>query len=300
MQQESPEQVGFVGMGNMGWPMAANVVKSGRQLTVYDRDADRSTRFAREHGCVAALTLAHLSSARVLITMLPTGHAVREVLLEESGGLARHLQPNTLVIDMSSSDPVGTRELGRLLAIRGIALMDAPVSGAVPRARAATLAIMIGCDDRDTIARAKPLLSTMGNKLFETGGLGSGHAMKALNNFVAAAGYTAAAEALLIGQRFGLDAAVMVDVLNASTGRSFNTEVVMKEHVITGRFATGFALGLLAKDVKIAADLGTSVRLDAPLTRLISRRWGLARDRLGAERDNSEAILAWENEIQPP
>lgn len=300
MQQESPEQVGFVGMGNMGWPMAANVVKSGRQLTVYDRDADRSTRFAREHGCVAALTLAHLSSARVLITMLPTGHAVREVLLEESGGLARHLQPNTLVIDMSSSDPVGTRELGRLLAIRGIALMDAPVSGAVPRARAATLAIMIGCDDRDTIARAKSLLSTMGNKLFETGGLGSGHAMKALNNFVAAAGYTAAAEALLIGQRFGLDAAVMVDVLNASTGRSFNTEVVMKEHVITGRFATGFALGLLAKDVKIAADLGTSVRLDAPLTRLISRRWGLARDRLGAERDNSEAILAWENEIQPP
>jgi NAD-binding of NADP-dependent 3-hydroxyisobutyrate dehydrogenase len=154
------------------------------------------------------------------------------------------------------------------------------------------LAIMIGGDDRAAIARAKPVLQSMGERLFETGSLASGHATKALNNFMAAAGFVAAAEALLIGKRFGLDQTVMMDIINASTGRNFNTEVVIKEHVIGGKHATGFALGLLAKDVRIAADLGEAVHLDAPLTRLIRERYALACERLGSARDNTEAILA--------
>ncbi len=289
--------VAFVGIGNMGWPMAANLVKCGRYaVAVHDKDAERSARFAREHGCVAAGSLADLAAADAVITMLPTGHDVRQVALQE-GGLAASLRPGALVIDMSSSDPVGTRELGPALAERGLTLVDAPVSGAVPRARAGTLAIMIGCDRRDAVLRAKPLLSAMGDRLFEVGSLGSGHAMKALNNLIAAAGYAAVSEALMIGRRFGLDPSIMVDVLNASTGRSFITEVVMKEQVIEGRHASGFSLGLLAKDVKIAADLGAAVRLDAPVTRLVSDRWLLARDRLGAARDNTEAILAWDQDL---
>jgi 3-hydroxyisobutyrate dehydrogenase len=220
------------------------------------------------------------------------------VILEaEGGGLVRHVRRGTVLIDMSSSDPVGTRELGPALAARGAVFMDAPVSGAVPRAKSGTLAIMIGCDDHEAIARAWPLLASMGDRLFETGALGSGHAVKALNNFIAAAGYTAAAEALLIGKRFGLDPAVMVDIFNASTGRNFNTEFVMKQHVLSGAYATGFTLGLLAKDVRIAADLGAAVKLDAPLARLISARWALARDRLGGGRDNSAAILGWDDDL---
>jgi 3-hydroxyisobutyrate dehydrogenase len=289
--------VGFVGIGNMGWPMAANLARRGHSVTAYDRDAERSARFAREHGCAAAGRLADLAAVDAVVTMLPTGADVRQVLLEEGGGLAPRLRPGTLVIDMSSSEPVGTRRLGPELATRGLAFMDAPVSGAVPRARAGTLAIMIGCDDRDAIARARPLLLAMGEKLFEVGPLGAGHAMKALNNFVAATGFTAAAEALLIGKRFGLEPGTVIDVLNASTGRNFLTEAVMKEHVIEGRHATGFSLGLLAKDVKIAADLGVAVGLDAPLTRLVSERWSHARERLGATRDNSEAILSWDEDL---
>jgi len=295
--QPGPERVGFIGIGNMGAPMAGHIARSGRAVIAYDLDPARAEQFAHAHGAVAAQQLQELGSARFIITMLPNGQIVREVLLQQEGGLAQSLQPGTLVIDMSSSDPVGTRELGALLARRGITLLDAPVSGAVPRARSATLAIMIGSDDRQAIARARPLLSSMGDKLFETGALGSGHAMKALNNFVAASGYTAAAEALLIGKRFGLEPEVMIDILNASTGRNFITELVLKEHVVSGRFATGFALGLLAKDVKIAADLGIAVRLDAPLTRLVSDRLALARDRLGPARDNSAALLAWEDEL---
>jgi 3-hydroxyisobutyrate dehydrogenase len=157
---------------------------------------------------------------------------------------------------------------------------------------------MIGSEDAAAVARAKPLLGIMGNRLFETGPLGSGHAMKALNNFVAAAGYVAAVEALMAGKRFGLDPTRMLEIMNVSTGRNFNTEVVLKEHVVDERFATGFQLGLLAKDVKIAADLTRTVHLDAPLARLVSERYEQARDRLGYTRDNSAAILAWDNDTR--
>jgi 3-hydroxyisobutyrate dehydrogenase len=207
------------------------------------------------------------------------------------------LRPGTLVIDMSSSEPVGTRELGKVLDRDGVVLIDAPVSGAVPRAKTGTLAIMIGGNDKAAIERAKPLLLSMGQQLFETGPLGTGHAMKALNNYIAAAGYTAVAEALLIGQRFGLDQEKMVDILNVSTGRNFTTEVMVKEHVLGGKFATGFALGLMAKDVRIAADLGEAVHLDAPVSRLIRERWALARERLGATNDTSAAILGWKDDL---
>jgi 3-hydroxyisobutyrate dehydrogenase len=203
-----------------------------------------------------------------------------------------------VLIDMSSSDPVGTRELGAALASRGLVMLDAPVSGAVPRATLAKLAIMIGGDDKAAIERAKPLLGLMGDRLFETGSLGTGHAMKALNNYIAAAGYAAAAEALLIGKRFGLDPDGMIDIINVSTGRNFVTEMVMKDHVVHEKFATGFALGLLAKDVRIAADLGEAMNLDAPVLRLVRDRWALARDRLGAARDNAEAIRSWDEDLK--
>jgi len=291
-------KVGFIGIGNMGAPMAANVLKRGYEVIVYDADAQRSARYAAERQCQAAKTLADLSSVDVVVTMLPTGPIVREVMLETEGkGLAAHLKRGVIVIDMSSSEPVGTRELGAALAPFGVALIDAPVSGGVPRAISGTLAIMIGGDSKEAIARAKPVLSAMGDRLFEVGGLGAGHAMKALNNYVAAAGYAAASEALLIGQRFGLDPGTMIDIINVSTGRNFSTEATMKENVIGRKFATGFQLGLLAKDVRIAADLGKAVKLDAPVSRLICDRYALARDRIGATHDNSEAIMGWNDEL---
>jgi 3-hydroxyisobutyrate dehydrogenase len=292
-------RVGFIGIGHMGWPMAANLVKKGGfAVTVHDLDGERASRFAREHGCAAASGLDGLAGCDTVVTMLPTGRDVRRVVTQEKG-LAASLERGALVIDMSSSDPVGTRELGPVLAEHGIALMDAPVSGAVPRARAGTLAIMIGCEDRGLLERAKPILLAMGERLFEVGALGSGHAMKALNNLIAGAGFAVVCEAMLIGKRFGLDPTTMMDVLNASTGRNFATEVIMKEHVIGERFDSGFSVGLLAKDVKIAADLGRAVRLDAPLTRLVSERLVYARERLGADRDNSAAILAWNEDLPP-
>src|SRR5262249_51415821 len=159
-----------------------------------------------------------------------------------------NLPRNAIVIDMSSADPVGTRTTHADLAKRGLAFVDAPVSGGVPRATDGTLAIMIG-GDAPAVAAARPVLEKMGTRLFEVGGPGNGHAMKALNNFVAGTGFIAVSEAVLVGKRFGLDPNVMIDIMNVSTGKNFNTENVVKQHVISGAFASGFALGLLAKDV---------------------------------------------------
>jgi 3-hydroxyisobutyrate dehydrogenase len=285
-------KVGLVGLGNMGWGMAANVAKHGFDLTVYDTDAVRARRFAGEHAVRAAASVAELAACEVIVTMLPTGRIVREVLTGE-GGLAASLAAGTIVVDMSSSEPTGTRELGAQLKERGIVLIDAPVSGGKLGAEAGTLSIMVGSDDAAALERVMPLLNAMGKRIFQSGSLGCGHAVKALNNYVAASAFAATAEALLIGERFGLDLGTTVDIMNVSTGRNFFTDLVMKEHVVGGRFATGFAIGLLAKDVRIAAELGEAVGQHAPLLELVNARWSAARDAIGEQRDNSEAYLVW-------
>jgi len=287
--------IGFIGIGNMGRPMAANLVKGGYRVVAYDADATRAAQFAKDAGAKSATTLADLGKGvDAIVTMLPTGKEVRACLLETEGGaLAANLPKGALVIDMSSADPVGTRATHADLARRGLAFVDAPVSGGVPRATDGSLAIMIG-GETEAVAAAKPVLSRMGTRLFEVGGPGNGHAMKALNNFVAGTGFIAVAEAVLVGKRFGLDPNVMIDVMNVSTGKNFNTENVVKQHVISGAFASGFALGLLAKDVKIAADLASAIDVDSPLTRLSSALLGEARDSVGGEKDHTLAYTYWE------
>jgi 3-hydroxyisobutyrate dehydrogenase len=285
--------VGFVGVGTMGRRMAANLAVAGFSLVVRDSNADTEARFAAEHGATAAISPESFADAGVVVTMLPDGAAVREAILGWQGGIASALKPGAVVLDMSSSDPVGTRALAADLAPAGIGLIDAPVSGGITRAEAGTLSLIVGGEDEDAFARVRGVLETLGERIFRTGPLGSGHATKALNNFLGAAAYTTAAEALAIGREFGLDPGVMLDVFNASTGRSFNTEHVMKEDVITGRYGTGFALGLLAKDVAIAAGLADAVGVDAPACQLVRRRWAEALAGLGFAADHSEAHKRW-------
>jgi len=290
-------RIGFIGLGNMGAPMSANVAKAGLPLTVFDLDPARCAVHAAKIGAVAAITLADLAAASdVIICMLPTGAIVREVILGASdaqAGLAAHLPAGALIIDMSSSEPAGTRELGATLATRGLTLMDAPVSGAVPRATDATLTLMVGADEPSALQRARPVLGVMGKRIFETGKLGSGHAMKALNNYVAAAGFSAASEALIMADTFGLDRGTALDILNVSTGRNFSTESTLKSQVLTEAWASGFGLALLAKDVKIAADLASDLSLDLPLVAHTRAWWHQACEALGGLPDHTEAYRFW-------
>jgi 3-hydroxyisobutyrate dehydrogenase len=292
--------IGFIGLGNMGVPMAANLKRGGFEVVAFDLDPARAEAFAKEHGAKAAASLADLGKAvDAVVTMLPTGKEVREALFTMQGGaLAANLKPGAFVIDMSSADAVGTRALGAELAARKIVLVDAPVSGGVPRATDGSLAIMIGGDPA-AVAKVKPALACMGNKLFEVGSLGCGHAMKCLNNFLAGTSFAAAAEAVTVGRKFGLDPKVMIDVINVSTGRSFASENLIQQHVLSGAFGTGFALGLLAKDVRIAADLADQIGVDAPVGRLVRDLWADARENLGGDQDHTRAATHWEKRSLP-
>ena len=287
-------KVAFVGLGNMGWPMAANLARAGFLVTGVDADRARAESWAQVHDSPTTPTSFTTSIAAVsdtvdvIVTMLPTGVEVRDVLLEA----AADPSPGLVAIDMSSADPVGTRSLGPELAAVGVRLVDAPVSGGVPRATEGTLAIMIG-GDPDAIEVARPVLAAMGDRLFDVGGLGNGHAMKCLNNFVAGSAFVACSEALMVGERFGLDPTVMFDVMNVSTARCFNTEMVMQQQVISGEFASGFALGLLAKDVGIADDLAHAMGSDTPLADLVTARLAEARDALGFGEDHTRAYQHW-------
>jgi 3-hydroxyisobutyrate dehydrogenase len=276
----------------MGRPMVGHLARAGHSITVMDVDAAAARRVAADATVRIAVGPEDFRHTDFVVTMLPTGAIVRDVLVG-AGGVAPELPRGALIVDMSSSEPEGTRELGAILTGLGISLVDAPVSGGVPRATDASLTIMIG-GDGPTIARARPVLELMGKRLFEVGALGAGHAMKALNNYVSAAAFEATSEALLIGKRFGIDPTLLIDILNVSTGRTFHSELSMKDHVIAGRHAAGFLLALAAKDVRIAAGLAATLKIPAPMLALSAAQMSAASAALGPKADVTEAIKVWD------
>lgn len=250
-------RVGFVGIGNMGWPMAGHLVRGGVDLAVFDGAPGRAAAFAREIGGRAAADLPSLAAANdVLITMLPDGSVVRDVVLGGAGrpGLIHGLRAGTVLVDMSSSDPRIYPALEAALAERGGQIVDVPVSGAVTGAKAATLTIMVG-GEAAAIDRVEPLLRLLGERIFRVGALGHGQAMKALNNLASAGAFLLTLEVLLIGQRFGLDPKLMTEILNVSTGRNNATDRKIIPHVLSRRFDSGFALALMTKDLTTALGL---------------------------------------------
>ena len=289
-------RIGFVGLGNMGWPMA-HLLDPGYDLTVLDARADVAEAFAAEHRAVAALDLAALAAASdAVITMLPNGDIVREVALggaDGGGGLAAGMAAGSVLIDMSSSAPLGTRRLAEELRPRGVALVDAPVSGGVAGARAGSLAIMAG-GEPDEIARCRPVLERLGRVIYEMGGSGTGHAMKALNNYCSAAALSSACEALIVGDRMGLEAAKMVDVLNASSGRSAATEGKIAEEILSRDFSAGFTIALMAKDVGIAGGLAEGLGMEAPILARTRDLWRDAAELLGDTAGVTEIVRLWE------
>lgn len=289
----SGERIGLVGLGNMGRPMARHLVAKGFALTVHDVDAACTRAVAQEIGATPATNLAELARASdIVITMLPTGSVVREVVTC-AGGLLESLQPGSAIVDMSSSDPGGSCELSDLLGTASIVFADAPVSGGVPGAVNGTLTIMIGAEDAAVVDRLRPVLEAFGKKIILTGRVGTGHAMKALNNFVAGSNFASASEALILGERFGLDRAVMLDIINTSTGRNFATENLLGSQVLSGRYSSGFTLGLLTKDIGIAAGLSDNLEAGLPMVAQTSSWWRAALAARRAEDDHTTAYCYW-------
>ncbi|MCL4765744.1 MAG: NAD(P)-dependent oxidoreductase [Hyphomicrobiaceae bacterium] len=281
--------IGFIGIGNMGAPMVRRLAGAGLQVLIHDARSEAAAPFrdAAPQIRVAGGPRQIGADCRIVVTMLPDSKAVRAAVMGDgtADGFAETLRPGSVVIDMSSSFPLDTRALGEELAGRGIGLVDAPVSGGVPKAVSGTLAIMAG-GDPVLIDDVQPVLEAMGS-VHRTGQLGSGHAMKALNNYVSAAGLVAACEALVIGQRFGLDGQVMTRVLNASTGRNNTTENKVERYMLSGRFDSGFALALMEKDVGMARALAEKLGIGAEELALVGAILGKALERLGPHADHT-------------
>jgi 3-hydroxyisobutyrate dehydrogenase len=280
-------RIGFVGIGNMGQPMAGHLIKAGWKVTVYDTAPSRIRAFVDANGGEVASSLAELGQkSDVVITMLPDGKIVRHVAMGGSDNLVKGMGQGAAIIDMSSSAPVGTRELGAELKTKGIDLLDAPVSGGVKGAVAGTLAIMVGGDEA-LAQRFDPVLAPIGRR-FHIGALGSGHAAKVLNNYVSAAGLVAAAEAVLVGQRFGIDSQKLIDVINASTGRNNSTENKFSQFILNGKFNSGFALGLMAKDLALAMEVADACDVPAELGHVCLELWKQAEKAVGGAADHTE------------
>jgi 3-hydroxyisobutyrate dehydrogenase len=285
---EGKYAVGFIGIGKMGLPMATRIATHGYPVHAYDTSAAALKAICAVSGVQAAKNMADIGrECEVVILMLPDSAVVKQVLFGDMDGLAAHLKKGAVVIDMSSSNPSVTRELGPRLKSAGVDLIDAPVSGGVKRAVDGSLAIMAGGEPA-VIARVKPLLLTMGKAIVETGMLGSGHAMKALNNYVSAAGLLAACEALKVGADFGIAPDKIVAVLNASTGKNNSTENKLMQFIVSGQFNSGFSLGLMKKDINIATDLAKSVGADTLLGEVLLKSWADAEAKLTGAADHTE------------
>jgi 3-hydroxyisobutyrate dehydrogenase len=268
--------IGFVGLGVMGRPMASHLAAAGYALSLHDVAAGRAQGIAATlGGAHAAATPAELAArSDIVITMVPNG-AVVQSLVEGEDGLLRGLRAGALLLDTSSSEPWLTEATGRMLAAAGVAMVDAPVSGAEWGAQAAELVFMCGGDAAE-LERVRPLLDCMGKAVFHLGPLGAGHAMKCLNNLVTALNFLAVSEGLAIGKRYGLDPAAMVDVLDRSTGMSWISQTHIRQRVISRSFDDPFKLSLMLKDIGIAMQLASSVDVPAPLSALGQELWRAA------------------------
>lgn len=253
-EQTAPpsERIGFLGLGIMGSRMAANIRKAGYELTVWTHTPGKADKWAAEHGAEPAQTPAEVASrSDVIVSMVVDGAQVSSVLLGE-GGVVEAARDGLLCVDMSTIAPQNTRRIGATLAQRGVAMLDAPVTGSSPRAEAGTLTIMAGGEVRD-FERVKPLLETMGTLVVQVGELGQGEMLKLINNSLGAANAAALAEALLVAKATGVDLDALEQVVAAGSGASAQLALKagpMREHDYTTLFKTAHML----KDVRLCLE----------------------------------------------
>ncbi|MBP2371615.1 3-hydroxyisobutyrate dehydrogenase [Pseudonocardia parietis] len=255
--------IGFVGLGNMGGPMAANLVKAGYDVQGFDLGEEATTKAARAGVTIVSSADEAGEGADVLVTMLPKGEHVRAVLLGENGPLTR-LKPGGLVVDASSIDVATSRDLHTAATERGLQVLDAPVSGGVAGATNGTLTFMIG-GTADALAAAMPVLDVMGSKFFHVGDAGAGQAVKACNQMVVGASLVAVSEAFVLAEQLGVSNQNLFDVLSTSSGNCWALHnFTPRPGLVEGSaadngYAPKFAAALLAKDLGLAASAAESV-----------------------------------------
>jgi 3-hydroxyisobutyrate dehydrogenase len=286
------EAVGFIGLGIMGSRMAANLVRAGYQVTVYNRTAEKARAWADEHGGrVAATPREAADGAAAVISMVVDGPQVEEVLLG-SDGAAAGAAPGTLFIDSSTIAPADARRIGAALTERGMHFMDAPVSGSSPKAADGTLTIMAGGSEED-FGRAKPLFDAMGEVILHVGPAGHGQTVKVISNAVSATNAATLAQALVVGKATGVDLEALVAVLGASSSAS--TMVTLKaKPMLAHDYTPLFRLEHMLKDVGFCLDEGKAAGAPFPSAALARELYAAAMGRGLADEDFAAVLEAVE------
>ncbi len=279
------QRIGFLGLGQMGRPMVRNLLRAGFPVTGFDPQPQAAESLQGESGFISAASAAEAAQdVDVLILMLPSSPVIDDLLWNK--GLAAGMKTGQLILDMSSSDPVCSRDNAARLAKLGIQFVDAPVSGGVKRAVDGSLAIMMGGEavDIDTV---RPLLQVMGKTLVHVGSAGAGHAVKALNNYVSASGLLAVCEALVAAQKFGVDPHLVNQVFNASTGKNNTTEHKVENFMLSETFNSGFALGLMRKDLQTAQSFIERMGSPDTFAKVCLSTWSAAEKTLATGADHT-------------
>ena len=279
------ETIGFIGLGNMGVPMAGRLMDGGYSLVVNDLRQDAARPLLARGATWAASPAEVAAAAQIVITILPTSREVREVLLGAKG-LLDALRPGSLVLEMTSADPSVTRELEREVVARGSALIDAPVSGGVRGAVEGTLAIMVGGDPA-LLERARPVLTCMGKNIFHAGPVGAGHAIKLVNNMCSGGILALTIEAVAVAARSGVDPTRAVEILQATSGRSNASDNKFPRFILNGAFDAGFAIRLMMKDLDGYGRLAQEAGVPSPVARAAAEVYRVAMARGMAEQDHT-------------
>jgi len=288
-------KVAFLGLGDIGAPMASHLARDPFDLVVWNRTASKAEDFVREHKARVARTPAEaVRDAQVVITCLPSSVEVEAVLHGENGML-ESLRGGAVLIDCTSGDPPTSRSIAAELGGRGVEFIDAPVSGGTTAAKAGTLTVMWGGEE-SVFERVRLVMEAFGKKIVHAGPVGSGDALKAVNNALLAVHILSAAEGLAVLVKAGVDPKVALEVINASSGRSNTSENLIPQRVLTRAFPRTFRLALLEKDIGIAAVLAEDLDVRTPLISLTAERFHEAREMLGEKADHVEAVKMVEQE----
>ncbi len=263
-------KVGFVGTGNMGNPMAANLIKGGHQLTVHDLRREAATNLLEMGAQWADTPRGVVSGNEVVFTSLPVPRDVEAVVLGENG-IMESATAETVYMDLSTNSPTAIRRIHETCAARGVAVLDAPVSGGVYGAAAATLAVMVG-GDKAVFDRMKPTLDAIGSHVVYCGPIGNGMVCKICNNLLSMGIGVLMSEALTLGVKAGVDLEVLADVIANSSGGNRRLVEKFPRFLFKGNFEPGFATALAAKDVRLATDLGREYGIPMELSNLVDQR----------------------------
>lgn len=281
--------VAFLGLGAIGTPMARHLAAPPFALRVWNRTAAKAADFAKAHGAIRADTPSDAArGAAFVVTCLPTSADV-EALLDGPAGLEAGLQDGAVLVDCTSGDPATSRRIAARLAKHGVGFLDAPVSGGVAGAEIGSLTVMVGGDPK-ILERAMPVIDAFGEKVVHCGPIGSGHALKAVNQAMLAVHIWSLGEGLAALARAGVDPAVALDVINASSGRSNTSQNLFPQRVLTRAFPRTFRLALLDKDVGIAARAQREQKVPSPMIQLAAELMSMAHRELGEEADHVEAV----------